>query len=47
MMSEDVRRRASDEEPRPAKDRAGEDEGSAPVEGDDSGLKDDQKPVDR
>jgi len=47
MMDGNPRKRAPDDEPEPAKDRTGEDEGSAPVEGDDTGLKADQKPIDQ
>jgi len=44
MMAERDSEKQKDEE-RKTGDKAGEDEGSAPTEGDDSHLKDDQKPT--
>jgi hypothetical protein len=46
-MSDPKNGQADADEPKTGKDRTGEDEGSAPVEGDDKGLKEDQKPVDQ
>ena len=46
MMTDRGNKSKSGSPPRPSKGQGGEDEGSAPVEGNDEGLKEDQKPVD-